>query len=725
MMFFLLFLFAPLLFVAPARCVDWTSTPFNPPSFPLAVRSPYLSTWLPQGNGSALNDVWPQFWTGQFLGWAGFVNVDGTSYSFLGAPGVASVNFTKATQKSANFSATQSTFVLSAGSVDLTVRFLSPVEPSDFTRQSMPFAYMAVSAASTDGSSHAVQVYSDISAEWVSGNTSLAVKWSTSTQDALEHQIQLQNPAPFTEINDRAPYGSALYSTLNTSGVTYQTGEDIIVRAQFINTGKLDNIQDTNFRAISDNWPVFAYAHDLGTVSSEATEPVVIGVGFVRDPAIEYIVAGGQLQNRSSYFMNSFTSPSDAMLSFLQDYDNAIERAFTLDAQVNNDASAISFEYAGLVSLSIRQLLGALEITLSKNNDGSFNTSDVLVFLKEISSDGNVNTVDVIFPAWPGILYLNPDIGRFLLEGLLAYQASGQYPNKWSVHDLGSSYPKAVGHNEGNDEAMPVEESGNMVIMALSYALKSGNTSQLSKYESLLDQWTQFLIEDSLIPNNQLSTDDFAGTLANQTNLAIKGIVGIQAMAKIADLLGDSSKSSNYSSIASSYVSQWQNFATSSSGNHLTLNYGNDSSWSLSYNLYADKLLQLHTFPESVYTMQTEWYKTVDDTYGVPLDTRHTYTKSDWQLFTASIMTDTSVRDMFISAVTNFASSGMSSQPLTDWYDAVSGQPETFRARPVVGGHPMILPSPQPSQVARRLHQRLLLTRTKVMPSETTISHLL
>lgn len=30
----------------------WTSTPFSPPSIPLAVKSPYLSTWLPQGSGT-------------------------------------------------------------------------------------------------------------------------------------------------------------------------------------------------------------------------------------------------------------------------------------------------------------------------------------------------------------------------------------------------------------------------------------------------------------------------------------------------------------------------------------------------------------------------------------------------------------------------------------------------------------------------------------------------
>lgn len=108
-----------------------------------------------------------------------------------------------------------------------------------------------------------------------------------------------------------------------------------------------------------------------------------------------------------------------------------------------------------------------------------------------------------------------------------------------------------------------------MVIMALSYAQKSGDLSQLRRYVrslsfvarpiscpsqqyGLLDQWTQYLIADSLIPENQISTDDFAGPLANQTNLAIKGIVGIKAMAQIARLLGDGARASNYSVCQSS-----------------------------------------------------------------------------------------------------------------------------------------------------------------------------
>ncbi|KAH9482400.1 Glutaminase A [Psilocybe cubensis] len=691
-------LYALFLFITVAASVSWTATPFNPASFPLAVRSPYLSAWLAQGSGAALNDVWPTFWTGQIVGWAGFVKVDGKPFVFLGTPNVPAASFSKAVQKSSQFTSTQSIFVLSAGPVDLTVTFLSPVEPTDLVKQSIPFAYMAVSAVSTDGASHSVQVYSDISAEWVSGDNSMIANWTTSTGSIITHQVQLQTQNVFTEVNDHTQcenfltFSATLINDLTASqaaGTTFQTGADVTVRAQFINNGKLSNTQDTNFRAISNNWPVFGLSRDLGTVSSAPTDPVVFSVGHIRDPAINYIVANNGRQARSLYFWSQFASPSAVISSFLDDFKNALARAQAFDSKVNSDATKISADYASIVALSIRQALGAIEITVSKNSDGTFNTDDVLVFMKEISSDGNVNTVDVIFPAWPVLLYTNPALGKFLLEGLFRYQATGQYPNKWSVHDLGASYPNAVGHNDGRDEAMPVEESGNMVIMALSYAQKTGDNSQLQQYKGLLDQWTQFLVSDSLIPANQISTDDFAGSLANQTNLAIKGIVGIKAMSQIAELVGTPAQSANYSSIASSFVTQWQKLATSSSGQHLTLSVIREFckvavNWGLSYNMYADKLLKLDVFPESVYEMQTAWYKTVAQPFGVPLDTRYV---DYWEIWTAGIMTDTAGRDLFISSVKKWASDGLSSQPLGDWYETTNGQPEGFRARPVVGGH--------------------------------------
>ncbi|KAJ7583013.1 hypothetical protein C8J56DRAFT_1056024 [Mycena floridula] len=669
---------------------SWTSTPFNPPSIPLAVRSPYLSSWLPQGEGVPLNGEWATFWAGQVQAWTGFVKIDGQSYSFLGAAGVDGVSFIKATQKSFKFTATQSIFVLSAGPVDLTVTFLSPVE-TDLVKLSIPLSYMEVSAASTDEVAHTVQVYSDISAEWASGSTSWDVEWATTTTDILSHEIRLVSPSKFEEINDQPTYGSVHYSMLNSKKATYQTGADLVVRAQFLNNGVLANQKDPNFRAVSDSWPVFGLAKDLGSVTSKASS-VLFSIGHVREPAVKYIVAGNKNQERSLYFWSRFSTVENLISFFLNDYSNALATANKLDQRVETDASKISADYAGIVALSIRQSLAANELTISKNPNGSWNTSDILYFMKEISSDGNMNTVDVIFPASPIFLYLFPKLGQYLLEPLFRYQASGQYPNKWSVHDMGAHYPKATGHVLGLDEAMPVEgsrftESGNMLIMALSFAEKTGDNSQLIRYRDLLDQWTQFLIEDSLIPAHQLSTDDFAGSLANQTNLAIKGIIGIGAMAKISKILGDDAKSANYSAIAADYV-------TNRSNDHRSLEFADNTSTltkSKAYNLFSDVHLGLKLFPASVYEMQTAWYKTVINEYGVPLDTRHTYTKTDWEIWTSAIVTDLSLRDALITSLKKYLSNGKNTNAFPDLYDTISGSAEGFRARPVSGGHLALL----------------------------------
>jgi hypothetical protein len=111
----------------------------------------------------------------------------------------------------------------------------------------------------------------------------------------------------------------------------------------------------------------------------------------------------------------------------------------------------------------------------------------------------NVNTVDVIFPSWPAFLYMNPMLGQYLLQGLFEYQATGQWPNAWSIHDLGSSYPNATGHNNGQDENMPLEgklhqfwhnfnsecvaiECGNMLIMTYSLYQRTNDKTLISTY---------------------------------------------------------------------------------------------------------------------------------------------------------------------------------------------------------------------------------------------------
>jgi hypothetical protein len=154
-----------------------------------------------------------------------------------------------------------------------------------------------------------------------------------------------------------------------------------------------------------------------------------------------------------------------------------------------------------------------------------------------------------------------------------------------------------------------------------------------------MKQWTSFLIEEALIPANQLSTDDFQGALANQTNLALKGIIAIQAMSVVATKIGNTADAANFSSIASSYLKQWQVLGINSAASppHTNLAYQEPDSSGLLYNLYGDKLLGLNFVPQSIYDMQSAFYPTVAQEFGVPLDTRDVFTKSDWQIWCAAI----------------------------------------------------------------------------------------
>ncbi|TCD64701.1 hypothetical protein EIP91_003775 [Steccherinum ochraceum] len=693
----LLSFFFPFVASGPA----WTSDPFIPPAIPLAVRSPYLSAWLPQGQGTALNAGWATFWTGMIQGWAGYIKVDGKAYAFMGSAG--GVTSEKAVQKSFQFTSTQSTFVLTAGPVDLTVTFLSPVEPDDLVKQSFPFSYMSMTVASNDGASHFAKVYTDISAEWITGNVSSLATWKATTDsNVVTHQIQLSTQVPYTEDHDKIQNGAAYFSATQTSGLTYQIGQDVLLRNQFTANGTLLNTQDTNFRAVQDEWPVFAFAWNLGKFSSTSAT-VVCSLGHVRDPAVQYIKADGSKQDRSLYFWSKYSTVAAAIADFLQDYTNALSRAKALDATISTDAKKVSQDYAELTALSLRQAFGASEITVSKNADGSFNTSDVLIFTKETSSSASVNTVDAIYSMWPLYLYMNATMGKYALLPGLEYSASGLYKQQFAVHDLGSHYPQATGLANGG-LTMPIEETGNMLIMVLSYIQRTGDTSLATQYHSLLDQWAQYLQSNALNPTSQMSSDAFAGALDKQTNLAIKGAIGIAAMSEIANLTGDATKAAQYASTAVSFASKIVSSGTSTDGQHLTLSVSFDRlvaarhrklmsliflHWGLAYNLYADQLLGTNLFPDTVYNMQTSWYgnKLANTQYGLPLDTRHTYSLTHWEIWAAAIAGSSTVRDSFIGGVLKLATNGKSNKPFGDWYDTVAGTENSFTARPVVGGH--------------------------------------
>ncbi|KAI0958924.1 hypothetical protein AcV7_004605 [Taiwanofungus camphoratus] len=675
-----------------AHCQSNLSAQAIRPAFvPLAVGSPYFSAWLSFGPTSQTTNTWPTFWDADgnhILGWAGHIRIDNTTYRWFGNyPGPNATTMT-------NFQLTPTRTIMNiqAGPMNLTATFLTPIEPSDWVQQSIPFSYLALEATSNDGKAHDVQVYSDISAEWMSGNRSALVNWTTIATDssALYHKIQLQSPEPFTEILDQAEDGTAYFAMASTPDMTWQTGGSS-VRPQFAAVGSLLNTQDTGFRGISNDFPVFAISVDLGTITSTQS-PVVWSVGYVRDPVIQYTSSTGETQPLSPYYVTQYQNIQDAINAFASGFSDAQTRAEALDKQILTDAASISPDYGDLVSLAARQVFGGIDITVPMGSNGYGNTSDARIFMKDIGTSRRVSPVEGLYAAFPMFLYLNASFGKPLLSPLLEYQDSSQYTLPYAARDLGpnsqaAGYPIASGDSSAHSQG--VEQTSNMLIMALAHARYTGDGSLVNEHYNLLKNWTDYLVSNALLPNNQLSAD--SQSTANMTNLAIKGIIGIQAMSEISRALGRESDVQQYASVASSYFETWQSISQTSSPSppHILASYGQEGSWALMYNLYADRILGTGLVSQNVYDMQTDFYQSQFSSaskFGLPIDSDAANSgNSAWLAFTAATASNSSVRDQLLAYVYARVSANQTVGIFPTTYAIDTGNPTDGSANPAQG----------------------------------------
>lgn len=412
-------------------------------------------------------------------------------------------------QVSVEYTSTKTTFMMNVDDkVTMNITFLSPVDPKDKQRQSMPVSYMNVAVASADGNLHRVSVYTDITAEWTSGDRNEVVEWSrgvsqvsgaSGTGDLAFHKVWRQNQIEFAEKNDQAAWGYWYYVTENKAGLTYGSGSDADIRSQFITNGSLDNSDDVKFRAINDKYPCFAFALDLGAVAQEPVE-ALFSINLLQSNAIQFATSPGNIKKIASFWTNFAGNELSAITTFFYDYTTAMQVSAALDSTVASDArAAAGDDYVAIVSLAVRQAWGGVQIagTTAKN----------YMFLKEISSDGNIQTVDVIFPFHPMLLYMNADWMKLLLDPLFINEESGLWPKDFAIHDLGTHYPNATGHPDGKAALQPLEECGNMLIMSLAYAQRTGDTEYLNQHWDSLHKWGQWLItNDSVIPFDQIST---------------------------------------------------------------------------------------------------------------------------------------------------------------------------------------------------------------------------
>ncbi|GAA5989358.1 hypothetical protein JCM5350_005687 [Sporobolomyces pararoseus] len=689
-------------------------TPFLPPAIPLAVKSPYLNAWLPTGGDfpKTLAGQWARHWPVRWgpysrknfrLPWSGMIRVDGKTYEFLGAPISSASAFLSdeekkttgvAKQKAFEFTATRSIFSFEAGDVDFNVTFLSPVTPNDDIKTSLPFSYLSIDVDSSAFDKHSISIYSDIGGEWASGDATVEIEWDFIARSGVEfHSIARKDQQRFGEYAEQAEWGNTIYATDSTHGLA-SSGSSHDLRSRFIRKGRLDGTFDSKYRRIDDDEPVFGFSMPL---SSEYTR-AVFTVGHVRHPYVNYVTPQGQV-SLDGLWTTRYPRYEDAVSFFQLDYSRALSASKRFDAQIRQDAQRVSGDnYAAIVELSTRQAFATFELTTGVNEEYEVDESKTMAWLKEISSNGDMSTIDVIFPLHPILLYTNPTLLALLLEPLLTYTHSGLYPNRWPVHDLGT-YPNATGYNDGNDEPMPVEEAGNMLWMALSYYQLTSDLPWIEKHYEVFKSWTTFLVDDGLLPSNQLSTDDFAGQLANQTNLAVKAIVGIGAMAELANQTGRWTDWLHYRTVAKAYVEEWWKLAMTDlkgPNPHAKLAYQEEESWGTLYNLFGDRILSLDLFPKELYEIQAKWYKEKREKFGVPLDSRHYWAKTDWQIFAAGSTSHKATQDMFIDDMVAYLKAGKVDAAFPDLYETPTANwpgeegfdwGVRFLARPVSGGH--------------------------------------
>src|ERR1700743_1935886 len=182
-------------------------------------------------------------------------------------------------------------------------------------------------------------------------------------------------------------------------------------------------------------------------------------------------------------------------------------------------------------------------------------------------------------------------------------------------------------------------------------------------------------------PENQLSTDDFGGHLAHNTNLSIKAIEALGAFVQIARGVGDTKLAERYEQVVRPMPARWQTMALE--GDHYKLAFDQAGTWSQKYNLVWDQVLGLHLFSPQIVDQELAFYLKHQNAFGLPLDNRKTYTKLDWITWTATLTENGDDFAALIAPVLHFIDSTPDRSPLTDWYETKTARKVGFTGRPV------------------------------------------
>jgi hypothetical protein len=643
--------------------------PFRPPAVPLVVVDPYFSIW---SFADHLTYDTTRHWTGSRMTMQSLVRVDGKAYRIMGDE---PKDVTPARQVSVEVLPTRTIYDFQAGDVSVRLAFLTPDLPQQISVLSRPVTYLTWEVHSLDGKQHRIEIYYDNTAELVVNTPDEKVTWESGNTPGLRvlrmgsaAQPILARAGDETRIDWGYLY---LAAPGGESPEATAASEDSVIE-EFIARGRADSPTDTRMPRAADDQPIVtAFAFSLGEVGPETVSRHII-LAYDEINSVEYF--GRKLR---PLWQNGGVSSGEMLQRAERDYSSLRAQSGEFDAELMAGLTRVGGEhYAEVAALAYRQAFAAN--TLAEGPDGN-----PLMFLKEISSCGCAQTADVIYPESPLFLLVNPKLLEYSLVPLLDYAQSAQWPYDYAPHDLGT-YPLDNGRDPAKMESMPVEETGNMLLMISGIAKAEGNAEFASRYWPLLSKWAEYLKANGLDPGDQLCTDDFTGLLSHNANLSLKAIEALGGYAMMAQMLGKDSESKNFRGTAEDYAVKWMKMAGDSG--HTRLAFDRPGTWSQKYNLAWDRVLGLHLFPASLAQEEIAYYRKHATSFGFPLDSRTGFTKLDWESWSAALATSKVEFSELFSGVYNFAERTSTRVPLSDWYWTEDGTRTGFQARPVVGG---------------------------------------
>jgi hypothetical protein len=616
------------------------------PAVPLITVDPYFSVW---SNSDLLYDSTTVHWTGKPNAIIGIANIDQKDYLFMGKKEACE----SMQQMSCEVDALSTTYTFVGGNIELSLIFTTPLLLTNLKVLSRPVSYLKAEVKSLDQADHDVKI-----SIWVEEDLCLN---SPKEQEAKGEVCLLPGSSTCARM------GNIQQEVLN------KAGDDVRIDWGYFYLTVDSEKSQVNIHKTEDRTAL----EGLAELNTHTQNQALFVFAYDDIYSLQYFGV-----NIKGYWVKESEDILQIIHNAINEYRDIKQECDRFSDELTQRAKNSGGEkYAELLNLAYRQAIAAHKLCIDQENK-------LLFISKECFSNGCAATVDVTYPSIPLFLLYNPKLIEGMLRPIFHYANTLDWCFDFAPHDVGT-YPLINGqaYSNGTDpsDQMPVEECGNMIITVAAMCKADNDYTFAKEHRKLLTQWVEYLMLYGEDPDNQLCTDDFAGHLAHNCNLSVKAIMGIASFGIIMENIEGSDASELYYKTAKKMAQSWIKRASNEDGSY-RLTFDQTNTFSMKYNMVWDKIFNLGIFPQEVIEQEAQSYLTRINQYGMPLDNRAKYTKSDWLVWSGALMEKQTDFETFIEPLWYAYHETESRVPMTDWYDTETAKQIGFQHRSVQGG---------------------------------------